>query len=457
MGLVIPVDERVPTLTIENEAISVPASSPFMKRLVEVPSSGEGVKIRRISSAVKAGTGSGSCVSGGLYSGLVTRHMRVEIDTAGDIGGAATFKWSDDNGLTWKGTLIPIQDEDPFELELGINVTFHPGAGTDFVLGDYWVFDAEYWTEVVSVPMAANKFQVDYTNGMITFFSADGGKTVYATYEGRGSLVKASDLTQILDILIQGETAIRKVDTSAFAVRKLVGIDSNGLWAIAQPGPPGSIIRAVGFVKVVDDTEGEIQIFGPMDGFSSLIPNTELYLAANGEISTTPPAASGWIKQLVGRAMSSTRMFVKIDDVQPNRCKFTPEGGFAVLMTNKTGAPSVKGSVIEVYGATEVNQAFRLTIADSMSPFGVVYEFGIADGSECWVVIGGIAEVLLQNGTSTVRTYWVRTSTTVPGRADGTNPSPPGLVASHFAEIGHSLETKSGGTDVLCKVMLHFN
>ncbi len=178
--------------------------------------------------------------------------------------------------------------------------------------------------------------------------------------------------------------------------------DSNGLWAIAQPGPPGSIICAVGFVKVVDDTEGEIQIFGPMDGFSSLIPNTELYLAADGEISTMPPATSGWMKQLVGRAMSSTRLFVKIDDVQPNRCKFTPEGGFAVLVTNKTGAPSVKGSVVEVYGATEVDQAFRLTVADSMSPCGVVYECGIADGSECWVVIGGIAEVLLQNGTSTV-------------------------------------------------------
>ena len=457
MGLVIPVDERIPTQTVTNERVDIPSASPYRKRLVEVPASGEGVKIRRITNAVKTGTGSGSTESGGYYTGLTIRHMRVEIDTAGDIGAGATFKWSDDNGSSWKGTLIPIDDEDPYEVELGINVAFQAGAGQDFNLGDYWLFDAEYWTEVAAVPMAAFEFQVDYASGMVTFFSADAGKTVYATYEGRGSLVKASDLIQLIDILTQGELTIRSVDTSAFSARQLVGVNASAQWAVAQPGPPGSIIRAVGFVKVVDDTEGEIQIFGPMDGFSSLVPNTELYLAANGEISTMPPTTSGWIKQLVGRAMSSTRMFVKIDDVQPNRCKFTPEGGFAVLMTNKTGVPSVKGSVVEVYGATEVNQAFRLTIADSMSPFGVVYESGIPDSSECWVVIGGIAEVLLQNGTSTVRTYWVRTSTTVPGRADGTNASPPGLAASHFAEIGHSLETKSGGTDVLCKVMLHFN
>jgi transcriptional regulator with XRE-family HTH domain len=353
--------------------------------------------------------------------------------------------------------LFRFQHEEPYELELGVSVTFHPGTGTDFVLGDYWLFDAEYWTEMSSVSTALNRFQVDYANGMVTFFPGDAGKTVYATYEGRGSLVKAADLTQILDILIQGETVIRNVGTSAFTVRKLVGVNASGAWALVQPGPAGSIVRAVGFVKVVDEEEGEIQIFGPMDGFSSLTPNTELYLAADGGISTTPPVISGWIKQLVGRAMSSTRMFVKIDDVQANRCKFTPEGGLAVLLTNKTGAPSVKGSVVGIYGATSVDSAFGLTLADSMSPCGAVYESGVADGSECWVVVAGIAEVLLENGTGTVRTYWVRTSTTAPGRANATIGDPPGLSATHFAEIGHSLETKSGGTDVLLRVILHFN
>lgn len=314
MGLVIPVDERVPTLTVVNEAVVVPASSPFRERLVEVPSAGEGVKLRRISPAVKTGTGSGSCVSGGFYSGIVSRNMKVEIDTAGDVGGTATFKWSDNGGTTWNGTLIPIEDEEPYELELGISVAFHPGAGTDFVLGDYWIFAAEYWIEITNVPFASKEFQVDYATGMITFVAADGGKTVYATYEGRGSLVKASDLVQLINVLNQGESSLRKIDTSGLTVQKLVGINASGVWTLAQPGPAGSIIPAVGFVKVVDADEGEIQLFGPMDGFSSLTPNTRLYLVAGGGISTTAPSTSGWIKQVVGRALTATRMMVKISE-----------------------------------------------------------------------------------------------------------------------------------------------
>jgi len=210
--------------------------------------------------------------------------------------------------------LFRFQHEEPYELELGVSVTFHPGTGTDFVLGDYWLFDAEYWTEMSSVSTALNRFQVDYANGMVTFFPGDAGKTVYATYEGRGSLVKASDLTQIIDILVQGESCLRKIDTSGLTVRKLVGVNGSGVWVVAQPGPSGSIIPAVGFVKVVDADEGEIQLSGPMDGFSSLTPNTRLYLIADGGISTTPPATSGWIKQLVGRVLLSTRVLVKIDE-----------------------------------------------------------------------------------------------------------------------------------------------
>jgi hypothetical protein len=111
---------------------------------------------------------------------------------------------------------------------------------------------------------------------------------------------------------------------------------------------------------------------------------------------------------------------------------------------------------VEVYGATDVNQSFRVTLANSMNPCGVVYEAGIADDAECWVVVAGIAEVLLQDSTSTVRTYWMRTSTTVAGRADGTNQYPP-TDAAHWAQIGYALETKSAGTGVLCKAILHFN
>ena len=69
--------------------------------------------------------------------------------------------------------------------------------------------------------------------------------------------------------------------------------------------------------------------------------------------------------------------------------------------------------------------------------------------------------MLLQDGTASTRGYWVRTSTTTAGRADATNVAPPGGTVSaleeHLKEIGHCLETKGSGTDVLAKCILHFN
>lgn len=107
-----------------------------------------------------------------------------------------------------QSSLIPIEDTDPISLELGVTVSFSEGAGTDFELGDYWEFDAECWTEVTSIPIASKQFQVDYSNGMILFHSDDSGKIVYADYSGRGSIVKAADLIQVIEELDTGSSRI---------------------------------------------------------------------------------------------------------------------------------------------------------------------------------------------------------------------------------------------------------
>jgi len=136
------------------------------------------------------------------------------------------------------------------------------------------------------------------------------------------------------------------------------------------------------------------------------------------------------------------------------KIRFTEEGGFAILLTNKTGAASVKGTIVEA--DTTTDNAFKASAASSDDPIGIVYEAGVADGSECWVVIYGIAEVLLKDTTASTRGYWVMTSDAA-GRADATNAAPPGFVASHFQEIGHCIESKTAGTDVLAKIVMHFN
>jgi hypothetical protein len=137
----------------------------------------------------------------------------------------------------------------------------------------------------------------------------------------------------------------------------------------------------------------------------------------------------------------------------------TPEGGIAIALTNKTGSASVKGELVEA--STGTDNAFEQMSADSNHPIGAVYEAGVADGSECWVVIYGRCQVLLEDGTAATRGYWVRTSENDAGRCDATNSGPAGgtigALEAHMCEIGHCLESQGSGTDVLCYIMMHFN
>lgn len=137
---------------------------------------------------------------------------------------------------------------------------------------------------------------------------------------------------------------------------------------------------------------------------------------------------------------------------------FTVEGGLAVLLINKTGGASVKGSLVEA--STAQDSSFALTGVSDHMPIGAVYESGIADGDPCFVVVAGVAEVLLENTTASTHGNWVYTSATG-GRANATLAAPPGggipELEEHMREIGHCLESKGAGTDVLAKILMHFN
>ena len=139
--------------------------------------------------------------------------------------------------------------------------------------------------------------------------------------------------------------------------------------------------------------------------------------------------------------------------LKTEKCRLTPEGGIAIQLTNKTGAASVKGSVVRA--DTSTDNAFILLDAGGQEPIGVVYESGIADGSECWVIIAGRVQILLQDSTASTRGNWVEASATTAGRADATNAAP--VPATHWKEIGHCMETKTGGTNVLAYCIIHFN
>lgn len=139
--------------------------------------------------------------------------------------------------------------------------------------------------------------------------------------------------------------------------------------------------------------------------------------------------------------------------------KLTELGGVAIKMINKTGTGSIKGTI--VHQSSTFENSFNIESANGLDPIGIVYEDGVADGQECFIVAAGVAEVLLQDSTTATKGYWVKVSDTQAGRADATNISPPGgtiaAIEDHFSEIGHCREDKIAGVDVLAKIAVHFN
>ena len=121
--------------------------------------------------------------------------------------------------------------------------------------------------------------------------------------------------------------------------------------------------------------------------------------------------------------------------------------------TNKTGAATVKGTLVET--DTTTDKAFDIADADAVDCIGAVFEAGVADGSDAWIVISGCAQVLLKDTTAATRHNWAATHD-VAGRADCSQGTPPAAPA-HFNEIGHCIESQAGGSDVLATCILHFN
>ncbi len=129
-----------------------------------------------------------------------------------------------------------------------------------------------------------------------------------------------------------------------------------------------------------------------------------------------------------------------------------------VKLINKSGNPSVRGELVTA--STTTDNAVMLTDVDEAQLIGVFDENGVVDGDFAWIVIYGIAYVMLKDATLGTHGNWVKTSDVI-GRADATLLEPPsgGIIPldEHMQEVGHCLESVGAGTDVLCKIMMHLN
>lgn len=132
----------------------------------------------------------------------------------------------------------------------------------------------------------------------------------------------------------------------------------------------------------------------------------------------------------------------------------TPLGGITTRMVNGTGGASVKGMVVSV--STSADNKF-IAQANEYDAFGIVYEDGVADGQPVRIVVSGVAEVLLKDGSAATRGHVALSADTDGRMVTIAVPSSNPVVGEHFKEIGHCCETKNAGTNVLVKCVIHFN
>lgn len=126
-------------------------------------------------------------------------------------------------------------------------------------------------------------------------------------------------------------------------------------------------------------------------------------------------------------------------------------------MTNKTGLASVKGEVVTISSTTD--NGVEKIVVDAANPVGVVYNSGVADGSEVWVVVSGIADVYYTGNVTRgniCRGFVTGDAGYVTGQAMAEPyPVAPFATDKHFYEIGHAMESRVGAG--LAKTVLHFN
>ena len=222
--------------------------------------------------------------------------------------------------------------------------------------------------------------------------------------------------------------------------------------------------------KVYDNMSGltEATSIGDNDIFAMIVSSNRSKVKAStvaqytfAEISdlteSTSPAHTDVFPMRVGTDSRKVSLNTLSDTLllvanMKQKIGITPEGGIALKLTNRTGSNSVKGTI--VIASASYDSAFAVSASDENMAIGAVYENGIADGSACWVVISGVAEVLLKDGVAGTRGYICYCSATA-GRMDQASTVPADAV--HFREIGHCIEAKSSGTDVLAKIVMHFN
>lgn len=232
---------------------------------------------------------------------------------------------------------------------------------------------------------------------------------------------------------------------------------TNGQLPIGSTGADCVLATLTGTVKqvIVTNGAGTITLSGPQDLDTVDSPTFDNLSLGTGELTCgSINRASGTLTLEIGGTaeLSLTSTLALFGgEIEIAKIKLTAIGGYAIKLTNKTGGNTVAGQLVAVYSASAIDDAFKTSAANDDGVFGVVLDAGVADGSEAWIIVSGIADVLMDGGGSARGDRIISSATA--GSADVWNVG--GAVATHFQEIGHCIETRTGAG--LAKCVLHFN
>lgn len=363
----------------------------------------------------------------GFATGVTIGNLTLANGSITDSGGAISFG---DENLSTSGTL-------------GAGVITGTGLVVDTPT---LVVNASGYADKVGIGTASPQYQLHVSDGVNVGTGWRQGSTVGIVAAGTDAYLESvsTDLGTW-----GGAITLKQVDGTVY---------ENGWALIRQTNGDGS---GDGSLRFTYGTSAN-----PALNTALLILDTSGELLVTNKIAFTQTDGNEYIDSLADGYMdygaTTTHRFNANTEITGTlevnaKTKLTSIGGFAIKLTNKTGANTVQGQTVKANTATD--DGVILTAADDDECIGVFLDSGIAADAEAWVIVAGIADVAMGDNEAATHGNWVETNSTEAGYADATAASP-AAAPQHFNEIGHCIESVAaggGGTHILARCVLHFN
>lgn len=157
-------------------------------------------------------------------------------------------------------------------------------------------------------------------------------------------------------------------------------------------------VNSLGAKKLLDYAGNQLTAAGAIEARSTYWLEYDATLDGGaGAFKAYPQSvnSTNYVDRTTDQSIAGEKTFS--ESVLGPKWMLTPEGGIAIKLTNKTGAASVANAAVQVSvdHANAVALAQTTVEGTTAECIGAFYESGVADGSEAWIVIAGLGQVLI--------------------------------------------------------------